>query len=376
MEVAEHASPEFLDGGAWPAVAERTGEEGTSDDSLQTQRRPAEQALEQESVDAGDDLFGEGRDDDLFGEEDDELEVSRQKPPDALSPTDPTADAQPDEAAAKGEEALAREEDAFSRFDEGGRRHSDDEEQCEDDQEIELPLQELPPSTKDARLVVLRLPPTVSVKVRGAPATSRRHSSSSAAISADDKFTIEWGYPGGKKDGDHDAAEDKALASNCKLVEWDDGSYSLFVDRQMFDVQVKRDPTLFFENSSSETIKTLHCRAESRFQVRLGELLNFREFFTQRNMRHGKKRRAALTTQEQIERAEQLTRKTVERRHEAARTRRRQADSARGAERGLTRHFLEADSEEELGAKQDEDEEDGSSLAKIKEQYKRQKRFK
>ncbi|KFG58448.1 hypothetical protein TGRUB_361850, partial [Toxoplasma gondii RUB] len=35
------------------------------------------------------------------------------------------------------------------------------------------------------------------------------------------------------------------------------------------------------------------------------------------------------------------------------------ADSARGLERGLTRHFLEADSEEELEAKQDEEEEDG-----------------
>ncbi|KFG31551.1 Paf1/RNA polymerase II complex component LEO1 [Toxoplasma gondii p89] len=192
MEEAAHASPEVLDGGAWPAVAEHTGEEeATSDDSPQTQRRPEAQDLEPEAVEAEDDLFGEGRDEDLFGEEDDELEVSRQKARDALSPTDPTADAQPDDAAAKGEEALAREEEAFSRFDEEGRRHSDNEEPCEDDQEIQLPIQELPPSTKDARLVVLRLPPTVSVKVRGAPANSRPHSSSSAAISADDKFTIE-----------------------------------------------------------------------------------------------------------------------------------------------------------------------------------------
>ncbi|CBZ55529.1 conserved hypothetical protein [Neospora caninum Liverpool] len=417
--------------------------------SLATEERKEEPEQE---IEDDQDLFGEGKDEDLFGEEDDELEQGPRQLQEAHGEVEPDGDIHRGEAG--NEEMHSREErshfrDGTREGDEDGRDELGDEDgryEADDEvQEVELPFQEFPPSTQDAKVVVLRLPPTVSVKVHGAPSATRSRAARPGGISADDKFTIEagqalcvvlhlpcvkkrhlkdggewllkacvasqssgrtlrrsypvffrqgfrfhfvfssasdfdavtrrWGHSGTrKKDGEESTADEKEILSNCKLVEWDDGSYSLFIGPQMFDVQVKHDPTLFFENSN-ETIKTLHCRAESRFQVRLGELLNFREFFSQRNMRYGKKRRAALTTQEQIERAEQMTRKTVERRHEAARTRRRQAESARGAERGLTRHFLEADSEEEEEPEEKEADEDGS-LAKIKEQYKRQKRYK
>ncbi|PFH34781.1 Paf1/RNA polymerase II complex component LEO1 [Besnoitia besnoiti] len=348
----------------------------------------------QEDVAADDDLFGE-QEDDLFGDKDDDEAEARGQPHKTEEEVGEGCRAA--ERSDDGYEQPRREEDAAYSYFDGGRddedRMQDDRgdsenrEEMEEDQELQMPYQDLPTLSKDAKVVVLRLPPTVSVKVHGAPSgagpSSSRRSSRLGSINADDKFTIEWGLPPAKKGEDEPTAagceeESGELPSNCRLVEWDNGSYSLFVGSQMFDVQVKHDPTFFFENSSADGVKTYHCRADARFQVRLGELLNFREFFTQRNMRYGKKRRAALTTQEQIEHAEQATRKTVERRDVAARLRRRQAEAARGAERGLTRHFLEADSDEDEhpDEQKERDEEDGSSLAKIKEQYKRQKRYK
>lgn len=36
----------------------------------------------------------------------------------------------------------------------------------------------------------------------------------------------------------------KSLSSNCRLVEWDDGTFSFFVGHQMFDVQVRANISL------------------------------------------------------------------------------------------------------------------------------------
>ncbi|PHJ16288.1 paf1 rna polymerase ii complex component leo1 [Cystoisospora suis] len=331
--------------------------------------------------------------------------------------------------------------------DHDGEDSSDEEGEgdgSEEPQEVfELPFQNLPSYHQHARIVTLRLPPTVSVKVngedlhKGPPGTRRDNPLGGPAPTASavdtNNFCIqietssektekkdkkvkgekndtkkkenvkEEDQQGAgekekeeKKRGEGEEEEEtnkkkkikkKSFSSNCRLVEWDDGSFSFFVGHQMFDVQVKEDPTFLFEDSSSENVKALHCRAESRFQVRIGELLTFRKFFTQRKCMHQKKK-TTLTTHEQIERAEQATRRAVERRNEFARMRRRQMESLRGTERGLTRNFLEADSEEEeeirggeekkkdTGGDDEDDEDDGLSLAKIKERFKRQKRYK
>ncbi|OEH75519.1 PAF1 RNA polymerase II complex component leo1 [Cyclospora cayetanensis] len=153
--------------------------------------------------------------------------------------------------------------------------------------------------------------------------------------------------------------------SNCRLVEFSDGSYCLFVDDKGFECNTKDDVSYIFESTGSRGPLCSVMASEKRLQVLMPTGLGASSFFSKCKSagRSDPKSRTALTATELVEAAETAEQQSFLARQEAARSRRALTE----AQRGLTRGFLEAE-------ESDNEDEQGASLEKIKERFKR-KRF-
>ncbi|KAL8443358.1 hypothetical protein Emed_006882 [Eimeria media] len=173
------------------------------------------------------------------------------------------------------------------------------------------------------------------------------------------KFAIKFSY-------DEEAAAQGKIpySSNCRLVQYSDDSYCLFVDDHGFECNVKDDVSYIFESGGTKEPLCSVFSTDRRLQVLIRAGVGADSFFynSKKAERLQHKTQTALTTTELVEAAELAQKQAFLTRQEAARSRRAQAES----QRGLTRNFLEAE---------DSDQEDGQgeSLEKIKERFKRRR---
>ncbi|KAL8425253.1 hypothetical protein Efla_002319 [Eimeria flavescens] len=207
------------------------------------------------------------------------------------------------------------------------------------------------------------------------------------------------------------AAEGKpALSSNCRLVQYSDDSYCLFVDDHGFECNTKEDVSYIFESSEAKEPLCSVFPTDRRLQVLIRAGVDFccssahgsltplaaarwmqvthhprtcggthaenaeflwcarslgaDSFFynSKKAERLQHKKQTALTTTELVEAADLAHKQAFLTRQENARSRRAQAES----QRGLTRVFLEAEDS-------DKEDEQGESLEKIKERFKRRR---
>ncbi|KAL8451403.1 hypothetical protein Emag_002748 [Eimeria magna] len=173
------------------------------------------------------------------------------------------------------------------------------------------------------------------------------------------RFAIKFSYD------EEAAAQGKpAYSSNCRLVQYSDDSYCLFVDDHGFECNIKEDVSYIFESGGAKEPLCSVFSTDRRLQVLIRAGVGADSFFynSKKAERLQHKTQTALTTTELVEAAELAQKQAFLTRQEAARSRRAQAES----QRGLTRGFLEAE---------DSDQEDGQgeSLEKIKERFKRRR---
>ncbi|KAL8438423.1 hypothetical protein ACSSS7_000166 [Eimeria intestinalis] len=171
------------------------------------------------------------------------------------------------------------------------------------------------------------------------------------------RFAIKFSY------NEEAAAQGKpAYSSNCRLVQYSDDSYCLFVDDHGFECnglgdggacfQVKEDVSYIFESGGAKDPLCSVFSTDRRLQVLIRAGVGADSFFynSKKAERLQHKTQTALTTTELVEAAELAQKQAFLTRQEAARSRRAQAES----QRGLTRGFLEAE---------DSDQEDGQGLS-------------
>ncbi|CDR97113.1 hypothetical protein, conserved [Babesia bigemina] len=131
------------------------------------------------------------------------------------------------------------------------------------------------------------------------------------------------------------------LETNTHFVEWDDGTFTLFVGKTPFNVDY-RSETVFLLEDSRPDLKPVHAVITDRLQMKFSNILKNK--FTRSKDVGAKRQRMTLTSI-----ADAVSSKISLQRHrimvrENERFRRIQQSTTYGP-RGLTRQFLESDSD-------------------------------
>ncbi|AFZ79383.1 hypothetical protein BEWA_022310 [Theileria equi strain WA] len=188
-------------------------------------------------------------------------------------------------------------------------------------------------------LTVCKFPPTLSVSTLSIQEELERLKRNPELVDKPPNTTktIRW-----RKKEDESIDGDSEMESNTHLVEWDDGTFTLFVGKTPLDVESRKEIVFLLEDSLEE-LKPVHALIEERLQTRFSNLLKKELIRKKPDVRRQK---MALTSISEAISSELSLQKQMVLMRENERLRKIQQGSM--VQRGLTRTFLESDSDEEM----------------------------
>ncbi|ORM40208.1 uncharacterized protein BXIN_1177 [Babesia sp. Xinjiang] len=199
---------------------------------------------------------------------------------------------------------------------------------------------------RDHHLVICKFPPAVSMAASPFNEMQERQmllqnpQILEEPVSSDNLVMMRWRF---KRNPEGSEEPFGVLETNTHFVEWDDGSFTVFVGRTPLNVDY-RSETVFLLEDSCPDLKPIHAVITERMQTKFSNILKNK--FTRSKELGAKRQKMAITSiadavssNISVQRQRLVTR-------ENERFRRIQRGSAYKP-RGLTRQFLESDSDSE-----------------------------